>query len=136
MIFPINFLKGIPNKDFLLEDNTVASHLFYFKQERQDGDLEQSINWEDDKDAVIFTLNQKKEDGDLQFEEGAARIRLDDIDELNKRPTVNGVLSYERDALPENKYHGNLIIKRHVKPPQMKQIAAGIALAVSEVISH
>ena len=136
MTYLDNFLKGIPNSTFLIERNKVATHLFFFNQVREDGALQQSINWEDDKNAIDFTLLQTKPDGDLQFKSGIAQVPIREIDKLNMRPTVNGVLSYEREPLPENKYHGNLIIMRRVKKPQMRQIAAGIALAVSKVIQN
>jgi len=136
MKYPENFLKGIPNKQFLTENNFVSTDLFYFKQKRVDGALEQSINWEDDKDAIEFTLKQKKQGGILQFKSGVAIVSRERIDELINRPAINGFLSYERDVLRENKYHGNLLLRRSVSKPQMKQIAAGIALAVSKVIQN
>ena len=70
MNYPENSIKGIPNNDFLIEGGTVASHLFHFEQIRDDGEVEQSINWEDDESVIDFTLNQKKANGDLQFRAG------------------------------------------------------------------
>ena len=62
MCYPDNCIKGIPNQDFMLQNGTIGAHLFHFKQEniRDDNLIGQSINWEDDKDAINFTLNQKK----------------------------------------------------------------------------
>lgn len=136
MSFPDNCIRGIPNNSFVLEDGSPGSHLFHFKSEdaREDGWTEQSINWEDDDSVIKFTLNQTKEDGERQFKAGVAIIPRDEIDRLNKRPTVNGILSYERRPLEHNQYHGNILLRTNVPKPTMKKIAAGLALAVSEVI--
>lgn len=136
MQYPDNCIKGIPNATFLVEDGSIGSHLFHFKDEncRDDGWIEQSINWEDDDRAVEFTLNQKKEDGSFQFTAGLVIIPRDEIDRLNRRPTVNGVLSYERQPLVNNPYHGNILLLKIVPKHTMKKLAAGLALAVSKVI--
>lgn len=136
MNFPDNFLKGIPNKDFIINNSSVSTHLFYFSQERVDGSYEQSINWEDDDLALQFTLKQKKADNSLQFKYGVAKVPRTKLDELITRPAICGKLSYERDKLPENPYHGNILLGKDVSKPQMKQIAAGIALTISEVIPN
>lgn len=138
MSYPDNCIRGIPNKSFLIEDGSIGSHLFHFKPEdgREDGWIEQSINWEDDDLAIEFTLNQTKENGERQFKAGVAKIPRDEIDRLSRLPTVNGILSYERRAVENNQYHGNLLLKTNVPKPTMRKIAAGIALAVSEIILH
>ena len=59
MNFPDNSIKGIPNKEFLIDETTVGSHLFHFKQTRDDEFVEQSINWEDNEFVIDFTLNQR-----------------------------------------------------------------------------
>jgi hypothetical protein len=135
MSFPDNCLKGISVEDQLLQDGYIASHLFYFnKQSDRDDDwCEQSINWDDDEHAIDFTLNQKK-DGKVQFRIGVAILPRDELDQINKRPTVNGILSYERRILKENKYHGNILIKNNVEVKKRKQIAAIIALSVARII--
>lgn len=68
MCYPDNCIKGIPNQDFILPDGTIGAHLFHFKEvnKRDDNFIEQSINWQDDDNAINFTLKQKK-DGDKQF---------------------------------------------------------------------
>jgi hypothetical protein len=120
----------------MYEDGSVGSHLFYFKDrdKRGDGWVEQSINWEDDNLAIELSLNQQKENGDFQFKVGLARIPREEIDRLNKQPTVNGVLDYERQPLEDNPYHGNLLLRSDVPKRTMKKIAAGLALAVSEIV--
>jgi len=136
MKYPDTCIKGIPNDDFLIEDGSVASHLFYFKQvhKRDDGWIEQSINWNDDDFVVEFTFNQRKENGEVQFKVGLTSIPREGIDNLNEQPTVNGILAYERQPLGDNPYHGNIMIRADVPKPTMKKIAAHLASIVTEVI--
>lgn len=135
MNFPDNCLKGVPNNTFLNKDGTVGSHLFHFKLERtrEDGWIEHSINWEDDKSVVQLTLLQTKTDGELQFRGGVVRLPREEADRLNNRPTVKGLLSYERQPTKGNPYHGNILLQGGTSKPTMKLIAAGLALAVSEI---
>ena len=136
MNYPKNSIKGIPNNDFLIEGRTVASHLFDFKQIRDDRTVEQSINWEDDESVVDFTLNQRKENGDLQFRAGVAILPRSEIDRLSRLPTIRGLLSYERSPLDDNPYHGNLLLQANVPKAKMKQIAANLALAISGITTQ
>lgn len=133
MCFPENCIRGIFDVSYL-PDGIVGSHLFFFNgPDRGDGWKEQSINWQDDGTAIEFTLGQRK-DGQLLFKAGAVMLARAEIDTLNSKPAVNGVLSYERQRLDINPYHGNILLRSSVRKPQMKQIAAGLALAVSEII--
>jgi hypothetical protein len=52
------------------------------------------------------------------------------FDRLKSSPLIKPKLEYERRAIPENKYHGNLLLKKDVPARVMKKIAAGIALCV------
>lgn len=137
MGFPDSCLRGVPNDSYIIEDGSVGSHLFYFedgKTSRTDEWIEQSINWEDDSRALTLIHTQRKDNGELQFKAGAARIPRDELDRLSKRPSISGLLAYERAALQTNPYHGNLLLNNRVPKLTMKKIAAGIALAVSEII--
>ena len=138
MVYPDNCIKGIPNNTFVLGDGSVASHFFEFKENsaRQDGLHEQSINWEDDESVIEFTLNQKKDNGECKYKSGVAILERYEIDRLSNRPTVNKVLSYERNIISGNKYHGNILINSNVPKPAQRKIAAGLALAVSAVIEQ
>jgi hypothetical protein len=133
--FPDNCLRGIPNEQFVLDEETVAPVLFFFhKRDARDGGwTEQSINWEDDEEALAFTLNQTKEDGERQFRAGVAVIARRAIDGLSMRPAVAGVLRYERQPLVGNAYHGNLLLRTSVSTRKMKMIAAGLALYARRV---
>jgi hypothetical protein len=132
---PDEFLRGIPNPDFVNATGSVGTHLFYFKPEhaRADGWTEQSICWRDDEQALRVLLSQTK-DGVLQFGSGAAVLDREAIDALAKAPQAKDKLSHERSPLlPHNPYHGNLLLRTAVPDRTMKQIAAAIALCVTRI---
>jgi hypothetical protein len=130
--YPNNCIKGIKNASFVVGEK-VGTHLFYFDgQARQDGWIEQSINWEDDSGAIDFTLQQKKTDQTLRFKAGIAIIPRNEIDKIMLLPGSVDLLNYERQALPDNPYHGNILLKEGTPSHVMVQIAGSLALAVSE----
>lgn len=136
MSLPDNCIKGIKHDSYLIADGSPGAHLFYFEKQfnRDDGWCEQSINWKDDKNAINFTMNQKKENGEIQFPTGVVIIPRNELDRINNLPQVNGILSYERKKLEDNKYHGNILLKTNVIKKKMILVAANIALAVSDII--
>lgn len=135
MSFPDNCIRGIPSENFLVDDETVGSHLFYFKMEdaRDDGWVEQSINWEDDDSVIEFTLNQRKENGVIKFRVGVVIIPREGIDRLRKFPNVREKISYERQSLENNPYHGNILLRENVPRHTMRMIAGSLALAVARI---
>ena len=136
MPFAEDFIKGIPHEQYLLEEGGVATHLFGFKSStgRNDNKLEQSINWNDDDQAINFTLNQTKEDGSIQFRHGVVTVPLEEIERLNNRPYIKDMISCERSFVEGNPYHGNLLIPDNVSKPTRNLVSAGLALAVSKII--
>lgn len=136
MSYPTNCVRGIPNTSYINSDGTIGSHLFYFdyRDDRADGWGELSINWQDDDAVIACTLAQRKPNGDLQFMGGAVVIPKTEIDRLNSRPTVQGLLSYERMPLPDNPYHGNILLRPKTSKQTMRTISAGLALAVVTVV--
>ena len=135
MSFPDRCIKGIPNNQYLI-NGRVAPGLFSFDPQhaREDGWIEESINWEDDHLAIGFTLNQRKSNGEKQFQAGVAIVPRHEIDSLNKRPAVGGILSYERKCLENNPYHGNILLQTDVSKQVRRMIQAGLALLVSQII--
>ena len=136
MNFPDNLIRGVPNDTYVNADGSVGSHLFYFTEGigRSDGWTDLSVNWEDTDSVVEFTLNQRKSDGDFQFRGGATILPREEVDRLNNRPTIKGLLSYERQPEPDNPFHGNILLRANTSKPTMKLIAAGLALAISRVV--
>jgi hypothetical protein len=134
-------LRGIPNDDFI-EDEFPTSVLFYFEkradqQDSADCYQEQSINWRDDDGALTLLFNQRKPDSSIQFKAGAAVLSRHELDRLISRPALKQRLSYERSETTDNRYHGNLLLRKEVSRSTMKMIAASIATwCVSEIIKN
>lgn len=133
MTYPDNCISGIPLKDHLTKDGQVATHHFYFKQENEKKWKGKSINWEDNSTVIGFTLNQRKPDSTLQFKVGVAIIPRRQIDRINRLPNIDGLLSYERQTLVDNPFHGNILLRPGTPKSIMRQSAATLALAVSKV---
>ena len=130
MSYPENCIRGIPNEQFLTEERTAATSLFLFDPNaaRPDGWVAGSINWEDDDSAIGFTLNQKKDTGEIQFRVGIAVLPRVEIDKLGERPGINGRISYERESLKDNPYHGNILLDTRTSKELKRMIAANLAL--------
>lgn len=134
MSYPDSCIKGIPNCDFVTQDGLPATHLFYFNI-RKDGYVEQSINWNDVDEAITFTFSQTR-NGQLQFRYGAAILLRSEIDRLISLPTVLSRLSYERQPLKDNPYHGNIMLLSPHTEPFMRMVAANLAMHVDHVVKR
>jgi hypothetical protein len=64
----------------------------------------------------------------------AAIILRQEVDKLRTNPNIKDLLSYERNAVPGNDYHGNILLKEEVNKPLMKKIAASLALCVTRLV--
>ena len=125
--YPKEFLRGIPNKDFISGGHVNANAFQFDDVGRQDGNKELSINWLDDAEAITLALSQRKENGKIQFSAGVARLDLDYVKLIFQSISV-GIFSYERSALPDNQYHGNLLLGNCDKSTK-QLIMNGLALA-------
>jgi hypothetical protein len=138
MCYPDKLLKGIP-RNCITQEGFPSSEIFHFKREnspeREDGFIENSINWNDDENALKFTLSQKKKDGSIQFESGVAVILKNELDRLKKLPLFKPFFDYERNSLLDNPYHGNLLLREEISKPTMKAIAGTLATHVEEIIT-
>ncbi len=110
-------------------------HVFNFEDnpQRRDGWTDQSVNWEDDPEAIPFILSQSKGDGKPQFEVGLAVLPRPEIDRLKLNPGY-AVLSYERQPFRDNRYHGNLLIPNASTKPFRRAIAGALASRVVRII--
>ena len=125
--FPDEFIRGISSKDFI-QNGLVLSSAFQFEDfRRTDNMSEASINWVDDEGAVELALNQKKDNGKLQFSAGVTRLELETV-KLFLRSIPPEVFSYERAPLEDNVYHGNLLIDSKVNKQIRQLIMNGLAL--------
>lgn len=137
MPFANRFIKGLNLADHILEHGGVSSSAFTFHESpnRTDNKQEQSINWEDDDNAIRFTLNQTKPDGSIHFQYGVVTVPIEELEKLNSRPSVNTFIDYERSPITGNNYHGNLTIPRTLAKPTMRLICAGLAIIASDIIT-
>lgn len=134
MDYPDNCIRGLSKGSEITIEGFVPENAFYFSNvQREDGWDEQSINWEDDDSVISFTLNQKNENGDIKYVNGVAVISRHSIDRLIDR-RAKGLLRYEREQIDGNHYHGNILLKSGTSKQTRKIIAAGIALAVEEIV--
>ncbi len=132
-MFPETLLRGISKKDFITSEGTPSA-LVYFPDERSlksrnDGNIETSINWEDDQNVLGFTLNN--------FPNGVTRLNLSDLIKINSYPASLRKLSFERspDLINNNPYHGNILFCDNLSKPVLRMISASLALASSIVIN-
>jgi hypothetical protein len=132
--FPDNCIRGIPNHNCLLDDKATAYlTLFDFPGDRprQDGWIEESINWMDDQHAIDFTLRQTKDDGrSLQFNVGVAVLSRSELNKIRRRHT--DFFGYERARTEDNVYHGNLLLKADIRKERKTMIRAKLA-DISEI---
>jgi hypothetical protein len=137
MEYPDNCLRGILNDSFLVRgEKKAAPHLFYFNDapERGDGWKERSINWQDDDDALGFTLSYRDEGSEeFKFKAGVAVLARDEIDLVMRLRHAIDNLKYERQGLEGNPYHGNLLLRAGTPLSVERMIGAALALT-AEVI--
>ena len=134
--YPENCLRGITGEHGILDEvpaPRVSTDVFQFET-RDDGGFSQSINWQDDDNAIPFTLAQTRRDRVTPQFVGLAVVATAELDRLSKLAAVGGVLSYDREPTDENPYHGNLLLAVGVPKPQKAQIAAALALLVTQII--
>jgi len=134
--YPASCLRGIASKEMILEEGLPSNDVFMFQenQRKGNGDFSQSINWKDDEKAIPFMLAKQNVDGSPQFRGGVAVIERAFIDRLSQAPKVGGALSYERDPIEGNAYHGNLLLRQGVSKNVRRFIAATLALNVTGVV--
>ena len=130
-----NLLRGLSADDWV-RDGLVTAAAFQIKFEQpflRNGQAAQSICWEDDGSVVAIMLQQKRESA-FQFKAGIARLPYTAVRHITRLPALTGILSYDREPLEDNPYHGNLLVSPSSTPTQRKLLPAAIALHVSDVI--
>jgi hypothetical protein len=130
LLYPDNCIKGIPNENFITNDGFVGSDLFYppsDSQPNEEGWLESSINWEDEPSVVDFTLDARKEDNSRRYKSGAIRLARYEIDRIILALPSSDLLDYERNPIPDNPHHGNILFGE-MENRTRRMIAGGLAL--------
>ncbi len=137
MSFPDLLIRGIPSRESIDDDGLPSAGLFNFNKgesKRVLGYSEESINWHDDDKVVNHSFNQKKDNGSFHFKIGLAILARSELDRIRNNPNVKQFFSYDRHALADNPYHGNLLMHGSAPKPLMRKIASDIALNVKQVI--
>ena len=134
--FPEEFWRGIANKDFV-KDGYVLPSAFQFDNDiREDGFKELSINWNDDDEALKKILEQRKENGKIQFSVGAANLNLSRVKQLLSMYIDRKQFSYERKELEDNEYHGNLLVLGTLDKQLRLMISSCLAVAADTSITY
>lgn len=126
-------IRGVRKAEWI--DGDIISSLVFepdFRtcDQRDDRGYETSINWEDNDQAVSYTLRQPI----AKF--GALRLPRKAIDRVNEKPQSTNSLKYERKISQDNRdnpYHGNIVYLHDVPKPKIKQIAATLALEITDI---
>jgi hypothetical protein len=127
-------IRGISDPGWV-SDGYASAALFQFKESnRLEGFSELSINWYDDEGALDHILNQKKETGNIQFKGGAAILSKESVNSINKIPQYIGTTHFDRDILPDNRYHGNIIISSNLHKMAKLGISQYLAMHVEDII--
>lgn len=134
--YPENFWRGIPNKEFISNGFVLASAFQFDDTSRLDGMKELSINWNDCEQALITALNQRKPNGKLQFPAGVVNLELAKVEFFLSSFVSQGLFAYERSELPENPYHGNLLITESLDKQRRSLISSGLALVAGTNITY
>jgi hypothetical protein len=130
--YPETCLRGVPHTGCLCEDGTMAHFtLFPFSDDESRASewIDESINWMDDGGAIDVLLNQKKENGELQFRVGIAMLPRAELDRLKRVHRLNDRFNYERREIEGNPYHGNLRLRRDVQNPLKGMFRSALAIA-------
>lgn len=127
-MYPQEFLRGISNKDFIDNGHVLYTAFQFDDTGRNDGNREASINWLDDDGAIELALNQRKDNGKIQFLGGVARIDLKFAKMILHNFSQEG-FSYERAPLETNRYHGNLLLANSLSKQTRQMLMSGLALA-------
>jgi len=133
MEYSENVLRGIRRDDWV-QDGLVTTAAFQFDTAHlKDRWMIQSICWEDD-DSVCSIMFQQKKNDEIHFEAGIARLPRASIDYINRLYSLKGMVSYEREPLEDNPYHGNLMLSIESNKTQRRWAQVQLASHVVEFI--
>lgn len=134
--YPEDFWRGISSKDFISNGQVLPGAFQFDNDVREDGYRELSINWNDCDEALTLALNQKKENGKIQFRGGVANLKLSHVELIFSDFIKEKKLSYERHEMEGNPYHGNLLVLDSLDKKIRSLISNGLALAAGTNITY
>ena len=140
-IYPNECYRGISSKDGVTPGGYVTGAAFQFsdyKPEQRNGDgfCELSIQWNDDENASVHLLEQRKPKTDnLQFKIGYCKLDMEQLRLVVKQYLRDKKFAYERRPIEEdaeediraNPYHGNLLLHNSIERQVRKNIEHTIA---------
>lgn len=128
---PDTCLRGLRKKDWKKDGGVISLEAFLpfestaadrQRHDRLPAGSETSVNWEDDSEALEVTRADS-----TNAAHGVARVHwkiaFDAMAKIDNRADV----FCERAALPNNKYHGNLVFRAGLEKYELKAIATWIA---------
>lgn len=117
--------------DCFTREQNVGPGAFQFgnhTDKRSDNYHEASVNWEDDRGALITLLEQKKEGtNEIMFKFGYARLPLNLVKVTLKSFMDKNCLAFERRPLKDNPYHGNILIPGDLQKQEKTMIQNNLA---------
>jgi len=134
--YPDELLRGIANNSFIDSEGRASALLFQSESSvRYDGLHEISINWYDDENAFRLLLNQRKknDETEYQFKTGVAILSRYRLDSLINSPNTKDALSYERNIIEGNPFHGNILIKSNIDKHVKRMFEGCLAMCVENI---
>jgi hypothetical protein len=135
--YPEFCLKGVPSPDQLDDDNRVQPGLYAFSRQKMDnnGQVKQSVVWQDcQTETITRTRYQKHPDkNEYQFKGGVVKISLRDLEYIRDAAISGHKFTYEREPLPNNDSHGNLILLDFDQVPKKERKWIELTLALMSV---
>jgi hypothetical protein len=134
MEYPATFLRGITDPNYITPGG-VSAAAFPFSVERTKGEwFAESINWEDNSCAIIELMSRLNKKGQIQFKAGIVRGPKECLEIIqNQEKNIRAILSYEREELSDNPFHGNLLLHKKTDKQQLKNIAGMLAAFCSDI---
>lgn len=128
-------LRGIPTDDWV-QDGIITAAAFQFNDSHmKNGWMAQSVCWEDDDSVCSCMFQQKKPGNDyFQFNAGIARLHRESIHYINRLNMLRDIISYDREPLEDNPYHGNLLLSVQSNRTQRRMISVQLASHIKEYI--
>ena len=134
--FPDSVYRGF-TQQAVQSDGTLASNAFDFKEFDNRGIEECSINWNDNKGALLQIASQEKDEGRKQFRFGACRIPRAELDHMRGfASAIAFEFGYERRPVEGNGYHGNLLCKTGLNNASKRTLCGMLAMIYDELYSR
>ena len=138
MDFPINRIRGLREASYFNSFNNSINVKGYLpdtrtKEKREDKGFETSINWEDNQNVAKFTI-EFKENSKLCYPLGIVRLERNELDRIISNPGTKDMISYEREKLENNEFHGNIVFRGDLPQNMQSMIASTLACYSSRVI--